>query len=501
MKSKFVNIHPLFYAVFPILALRNYNINYVDLGSITRSLIISLFIACTLWATLTFITKNSDRAGLLTTLTMILFFSYGHVYLQLKAVTGVAIHHRQILLAFGVLFIILSILILRSKNSASLKQLLALTGIVMITLNVAQSAGHDINTYRTNTQARNKFEQTATPVNDGKKSALPDIYLIILDAHTRSDFLEEKYNFDNTEFIRGLEDLGFYVAHCSQSNYAFTNYSLTSMMFMDYLHNFTDMIALPGISESTVNQTLRSLGYLTIRFENSVGGHLVIDEDILLSRDKLSLGNFDLTGGPNEFEAELFQTTFLKFFYDLPQFLPGFDPVRLEQTEHYEHYLQTRHILAELKNVPSMRGPKFVFVHILVPHTPYIFTPAGEFDPTTDPISGYRNNVKFIDSHILPALNDIISRSDVPPIIIIQGDHGPIGKKISPEMRMAILNAYYVNAETKTALYNTITPVNSFRVIFNHYLGYQLPLLDDASYYSLKPSAFNLLQVVPNDCQ
>ena len=68
-------------------------------------------------------------------------------------------------------------------------------------------------------------------------------------------------------------------------------------------------------------------------------------------------------------------------------------------------------------------------------------------------------------------------------------------------MRMSILNAYYVNAETKTSLYATITPVNSFRIIFNHYFGYNLPLLEDTSYYSLKQAKVDDLKVVPNTCK
>jgi len=325
--------------------------------------------------------------------------------------------------------------------------------------------------------------------------------LIILDAHTRSDMLKNHYDLDNSDFIQGLQNLGFYVAPCSQSNYAFTNYSLTSLMFMNYLHNFTDMFALPSLSESTVNQTLKSLGYTTIRFENNVGGHLTIGEDITLSRKKFVFGNFDLTGGPNEFEAELFQTTFLKLFYDLPQLVPGFDPTSLDKAEYYEHFAQTHFILDDLKNVPGMEGPKFVMVHILVPHVPYIFTPDGEFQISNDPVVGYRNNVAFIDNAILPAVKDVIAQTKRPLIIIIQGDHGPIGKKISPEMRMSILDAYYVNAETKTSLYGTITPVNSFRIIFNHYFGYNLPLLEDTSYYSLKQAKLDALKVVPNTCK
>jgi hypothetical protein len=279
-----------------------------------------------------------------------------------------------------------------------------------------------------------------------------------------------------------------------------TRYSLTSLMNMDYLQNFTDMQSMPDLKESAVNQTLRSLGYITVGFENRAGDHLDLDEDILLSRNKLALGSVDFTGGPNEFEAELIQTTFLKLFYDIPQLIPGFNPARLEQTEYNEHYLQTLYILDELKRVPDLSGPKFVFAHILVPHKPYIFTPEGKFRMNPDEISGYRDNVQFVDRQILPVVREIIANSEVPPIIIIQGDHGPIGVKVAPEDRMSILNAYFVNAQTKTSLYESVTPVNSFRVIFNNYFGFELPLLEDISYYAKNASEFTPESLIPNTC-
>jgi hypothetical protein len=249
-----------------------------------------------------------------------------------------------------------------------------------------------------------------------------------------------------------------------------------------------------------VNQTLKSLGYITVGFENRAGDHLDLDEDILLSRSKLALGSVDLAGGPNEFEAELFQTTFLKLFYDIPQLIPGFNPARLEQTEYNEHYLQTLYILDELKHVPEISGPKFVFAHILVPHSPYIFTPDGKFHMNPDEKSGYRDNVLFVDGQILPVVREIIEKSKMPPVIIIQGDHGPIGTKVAPEDRMSILNAYFVNAETKKFLYESITPVNSFRVIFNRYYGFELPLLEDISYHAKNASEFTPESIISNSC-
>ena len=493
------NIHPFLFAIFPILALRNYNIIYVDFASIARSLILSLVLTGLLWSLLKAVIRDGDKAGLITTLAVILFFSYGHAYLQIELASEEAIQHRYLLAIFGIVFVILSAVILRLRDIFGIKQFVTVVGAVMIVFAVVQSVSYDISRYQANAQATGGLEPIAKPNHTKSEMELPDVYLIILDAHTRSDVLKENYDYDNSEFIQGLKEMGFYVAECSQSNYPVTRYSLTSLLYADYLQNFTDMPAMPDMGGSTIHQALQSLGYTTVAFENRTSGHYDLNEDIRLSRNQLAFG-VDLGGGPNEFEAELFQTTFLKFFYDLPQLIPGFDPDRLEQTEYREHFLQMHYILDELDQVPAMEGPKFVFVHILVPHPPFIFSPNGEFHPTGDQISGYRDNVQFVESQILPSLKEIIAQSKVPPIIIVQGDHGPIGKKVTREMRMSILNAYYVNEETKASLYGTITPVNSFRVILDHYFGYDLPLLEDSSYYVLGSTELTPDSIVPNNC-
>lgn len=483
MKRILINVHPFLFAIYPIIALRNFNIIYVDLISIVRSVGISLLLTSLLWLLLRLFVGKADKTGLMTTLAVILFFSYGHIYLQFQVAFGRAIRHSYLILIFGAIFVLLSVLALRLQNTQGIRQFLTVTGFLLLGFSILQSASYDVLSSRANAQAR--LERDLVPasqmIDTTGEHVLPDIYLIILDAHTRSDVLRNRYNHDSSDFIRGLTDLGFYVADCSQSNYMITRYSLTSLMNMDYLQNFTDMQSMPDLKESVVNRTLRSLGYITVGFENRAGDHLDLDEDILLSRNRLALGSLDLADGPNEFEAELFQTTFLKLFHDIPQLIPGFNPARLEQTEYNEHYLQTLYILDELKRVPDLSGPKFVFAHILVPHTPYIFTPDGKFRTNPDEISGYRDNVRFVDGQILPVVREIIASSKTPPVIIIQGDHGPIGTRVAPEDRMSILNAYFVNAETKSFLYGSVTPVNSFRVIFNAYFGFELSLLEDVS--------------------
>jgi hypothetical protein len=66
------------------------------------------------------------------------------------------------------------------------------------------------------------------------------------------------------------------------------------------------------------------------------------------------------------------------------------------------------------------------------------------------------------------------------------------------ERRMKILNVYYLPGVDE-GLYATITPVNSFRVVFNHYFGQAYEMLDDISFYSAYDIPYNYT-IVPNTC-
>jgi hypothetical protein len=62
--------------------------------------------------------------------------------------------------------------------------------------------------------------------------------------------------------------------------------------------------------------------------------------------------------------------------------------------------------------------------------------------------------------------------------------------------RMSILNAYYLpDAKGDSPLYQSISPVNSLRVILNTYFDAGLILLPDRSYYSTWPDPFKFVDV------
>lgn len=475
--------YPILFVLYPILALRQANVEYVNYSVIIRSIGLTLLVTSTGWLLLRSVLKDWHKAGILTMSGMLLFYSYGHVYLWAAEESFGPLRHRTLIGFFILISFVTAYLVIRLKDLSGLVRFLNVTGVVLIGLILIQSALYAFQVEQAAEAAREKRSQT---VVSGLGRELPDIYLIILDAYTRSDVLKESYQYDNSTFISSLEEMGFYVATCSQSNYPGTNLSIISLMNLNYFFNlFDEAQKIPPLNSSLVNETLRGLGYTIVAFENRASGHFDLMEDVYLSRNATVLENVAIGGGINEFESMLIETSFLRIFVDMPQLLPSFLAGDVKDAEFYEHYLQTIYILEELKNLPAMPGPKFVLAHILTPHDPFIFNADGSYEPSgaQGPVVGYRNNVSFVDNFMPQTLKAIIEDSEIPPIIIVQGDHGPTGGIGPPESRMFILNAYHIGEEYIQNLYPTITPVNSFRVIFNSYFDTQYPLLEDHSYY------------------
>jgi hypothetical protein len=109
----------------------------------------------------------------------------------------------------------------------------------------------------------------------------------------------------------------------------------------------------------------------------------------------------------------------------------------------------------------------------------------------------YIEQLMFVNKKVMEVVDSILISSEHDPIIIVQSDHGPqISQGITDEFieaRMSILNAYYLPKGGNSLLYPTITPVNTFRVIFDFYFESDFSLLPDECYFSRfsKPYRFS----------
>jgi hypothetical protein len=172
---------------------------------------------------------------------------------------------------------------------------------------------------------------------------------------------------------------------------------------------------------------------------------------------------------------------------------------------------------SKLAKVHKIKGPKFVFAHILSPHPPYLFGANGEpvqdsdlYNPLLNTFKHkeeYLNQLIFISKKVEDLVDEILEKSKIPPIIILQADHGPAStfpvgiayprqptEKMLNE-RMGILNAFYLPSGGSEFLYKSITPVNTFRLIFDFYLNTNYGLLVDKSYYSTYKNPYEFTNV------
>jgi hypothetical protein len=487
---------------FPVLALLSYNISQVRYTAGMRPLVISVAAGLLFFLLFRLAYRDWHRAAFATSMLTVLFFTYGHVLdlLQQK-------RKMPFPAWVGGLWFIMAIVVLVwvGRHRANFQGAALTLNIVSLCLTLIAVGQVILESVRESSSA-DKPADTYAPVQALQTPAdqtPPDIYYIITDSYARTDLLKNKLNYDNSRFISDLEKSGFYVANCSQSNYPRTDVSLGSSLNMEFLQNlddeFTpknaDRIQLwASILHSTVRYGLERAGYKTIAFSSGFAFTEMTSADIYLSP---SLAWSAMT----EFETLLIRTTPARHLEDLGL-------IDFGQIDGQRYRERTRLVFNSMDRLARMPGPKFVFIHLIPPHPLFVFGPDGSpTDPALfmdangiysqdDYYSGYRNQADYISGQLEKAVKVLLAESSTPPIIIIQGDHAPWLQTGSDQFK--ILNAYYLPGHNDL-LYPTISPVNTFRLIFDTYLGADYPLLEDISYTSPVPYVFNFSEI-PNPC-
>jgi hypothetical protein len=502
-------IFPLLVSIYPPVNLLAYNIQYVYFVDALRSIIICLAIALVSLLILKSILREGNKAALAFGLLWGLFFTYGHAYNLLKPhhIFGLSFaSHRLLILIWVALAGIGLVWILRLKRSLGgvIRALTQTGALILVIFPLREIGSYAIN----NAIARSAEVSQLSGAEElylppGKIP--PDIYYIIVDSYLRQDVLQKHYGYDNSSFLNALEDMGFRVTRCSQSNYAWTELSLASSLNMDYLQTLASNHTTEDtrhaetrwlFQQSAVRRILKELGYKLVAFETGFYWTEIKDADIYITPASHP-------SGLNTFEVILVKTSVGLILFDAAPALPDSLNQALNNPDsiHRERLLFT---LDKLSEVPaSIPGPKFVFAHILAPHNPYVLDQDGNavtYPSNMEPgmwEKGYFDELIYVNKRILQIINMILTNSPTPPIIILQGDHA-IYWAAAPD-RLKILNAYYLPGGDTSQLYDSISPVNSFRVVFNQYFSASYPLLEDRGYYSSSFERFQY-ELMPNTC-
>ncbi|NTV37289.1 MAG: LTA synthase family protein, partial [Anaerolineaceae bacterium] len=469
--------------------------------------------------------RDIRKAGVLTSLAMVLILTYGHIYTLIADVNlaGIGIGRHRYLVGLLIVIVLVTWFILkRSKNRLyDLTQAINLGSILLVAIPFGQFMISSFNTANAASPSIDPASiSNVLPVDfDTMKPAqgesAPDIYYIIFDTYSRADYLKEFMDHDNQPFVEALKERGFYVADCSISNYSITALSIASSLNMNYLDTLDPKFKngaklgvatlYPYLQQSLIRQILEKLGYRTISVESGDSLTELLDADEY--RNFSNSFQWYAFGGLNPFETMVINSSVGRIIYDSYSRLSSNAHEKLDYT-YVRHRNRILFEFDQLNAVPSSEGPKFVYVHMLAPHEPFVFNESGGFisrdTPFTlnadkeyaDPkkyIPGYTGELVYLNQLILKTVDTILADSKTPPVIILQGDHGVPQRIVGEEGRLAPLNAYYLPG-ANDLLYETISPVNTFRVVLNAYFNANLPLLKDRGYFSVAGSPFDFTQ-------
>jgi hypothetical protein len=474
MLKKFI-IHPFLIAVLPVVLLYRNNIDLVQVIDIIFPLIINLGLVITSLALLLLLSKNRQQAAIESTIFIFVFSTCGSSLYALHA-RQITSNPRIVFILYGVIFIFFTWINYRkARHHSAINEFLNIFSIVLFILSIGNIIPHWLK--------KDPPLESPTIIETDIPSNLPDIYYIILDGYGGDELLSEIYNFNNTQFISMLKQKGFYVVDNSISNYYRTVLSLNSTLNIQYLENNFDWDPnLRSTNNNYVNDQFKYFGYNIYTIHNYI--------------------NTTEWAGANILHDFTYNTAFFRQYISTTVVVLFWPSVSYEA-----HRYQLLDYFDSIERVVEMDSPKFVFAHVVAPHTPFVFDKNGNSVDHNIPYSNsdgnalalpaityqtqYIGQVQFINLKISQTIDSILEHSTTAPIIIIQGDHGPGSyfDLLSFENnqcfyeRFSILNAFYFPDGNYENLYEGISSVNTFRVVLSQYYGIPYDLLEDRAYY------------------
>lgn len=347
---------------------------------------------------------------------------------------------------------------------------------------------------------------------EARTAERPDIYVILLDKLGRSDLLAREYGVALTTFEDSLRRLGFTIPRAARTNYIHTHLVLATLLNWQLVHELDAPDTDALISDAALWTVLHARGYRVAFFptgfpptSRSAGA------DIVLRPPRAPSAGIGQTWRINTpFTSILAALCPWAACRAAPEF-----PYPIEEAASVEWKL------AALQTLPDSAGPIIAFLHLLATHEPYILerdcTPRAPWWPRTDAgpddpaaRAAYADQVTCVTGLVLEAVTGLLRRSTVPPVIILQSDHGHGHIAIDPvrgitlgledataaqvEERLAVFAAYrFPGADSLVP--DTLTPVNVFPVVLGALFGSTLPRSPDRSYWSTYRAPFEVTEV------
>ena len=473
-----LRLYPFLFGLVPALSLYLRNIREVRWSQALWALLVSLGISLAGWLCTRLVSRFREKRLLLLFLFLLFFHLYGLFY---ELIAALLPGQGSLFPAYGLAFFLLggawlflSRAVLKGRGPVidTLNRILGIAVICLIAWNLGGIFLH----HGRSILRQNGKQDIDRPISAVASSQSPDIYLFILDEFAAPEAARTLFNHDASSLVSSLRQQGFFVAQGSRAPFMKTELALAAYLNLGERNGGRDPFA--RIRRNAAVSFLKGQGYRIIEFP-AIRSMFIEEAD--------EQHNDSLTGISiffDDFYRVLFERSLLRF-------LPDMWRRRAPDSARYYRERILR-VFKELPKVVKSPGPKFVFVHLLCPHEPFVFdaqgggVPSDHFWDHADP-EYYRQQYVFVSSKIAATAAMILTNSLRPPVIVLQSDHGYRGslgrtkwiRKISERDATRVFNALFLPGVPPDSLNPSLSPLNNFRLIFNAYYGTHYPLLQD----------------------
>lgn len=496
-KTWFLVLLPVFFIA------KGYNdfFSFFPLRLVTLNFSIAVLFTAVVYLLSRYILKEKKKTAVFTFFFVLFILTFGFLHDHLKAIFPKQLLSSYRFLLPGIFIITVgSIFFIRKQKNAAYKKLFLYLNTVVLCLLVYE-AGNGVFNYMQHKKGDSLIDPRFTAfhqLNTNNKisdSLKPDIYFLVFDAMPSTNAMKAYWKYDNSSLDSFLLRENFYTSLHSKSNYNLTVLSVSSTLNMDFLPTIdlkqdeTKMYfkASASIMNNSLTKILDKEGY-TMKQYQPVSFNNTDWKGALFFSDMLYMNYFyktlpgriyrDLGWNLSKINAGSFKDGGLSKFE--------------KRNIYSEKFLHQTIELVKKSCQLKKEKPQFIYAHFQVPHDPYIFDSTGKLKPTKltfqlkeeDHPAAFIQQVQFANKIIADLVKTIKTKNKKNTIIIIEGDHGfrnIYGKK--GYMTFENLNTFYFPDKNYKLLYDSISPVNSFRVVLNNFFAANLPLLKDSSIF------------------
>lgn len=453
-------------------------------------------ISLLLFLIISFISKSLLKYALWILYLQMVFFFFGPFQDFLKENIPALSHYSYVLPFLGLVALIILIAAIRNRSfSTKHFTYLNVLGIILVLIELSKCFAINATDGKARFWFTQKKEDTtfATPICD--TCLKPDIYFVIFDGYSNSRTLKNYWNYDNKEVDSFFIKNGFYYVNNSKSNYNSTPYSIGSILNMDYhlqkldrkidIHQF-----IKGIESIETNRACAIL---------QKNDYTIINQSCFpLSNQKPPL---NITYLMDKDKILLAQTLWNRTISDIGwNFRIRNTASKTKQTARGRLNLEQvkkAYKLLLTASAQKNQKPVFVYAHFFIPHDPYFYDSTGSITPEStwsQPAfqkERYLSQLKYTNTVIKDVTTHLLTEGNRPRVIIIQSDHGYRSFSKAPALdgndnrtlEFNNLNAIHFPDQDYAGLYDSISSVNTFRVVLKKYFKQPIPLLKDSSVY------------------